>query len=74
MLKRLAYVIVLVIACKFFIFCRSRGKIVKSNPLTVFFIDFGNEDKPESENVYPMPQKFLDIPPMVIFVHINYKY
>lgn len=70
MRRRREYIIFLQWLLNFSLFFfRSRAKIVKLEPLTVFFIDFGNDDTAELKNVYPMPKKFLDIPPLVTVVH-----
>ncbi|KAK7595168.1 hypothetical protein V9T40_001601 [Parthenolecanium corni] len=43
-----------------------RAKIVELEPLTIYYIDFGNEEKVDIEDLYPLPKKFQTTPPMVM--------
>lgn len=52
--------------CFCFFSYRCRAKIVELEPLTIYYIDFGNEEKVDIEDLYPLPKKFQTTPPMVM--------
>ena len=37
----------------------------------VFFVDFGNYEWVDKDDVYPLPPKFTNVPPLVSFFRFN---
>ncbi|XP_014261737.1 tudor domain-containing protein 1 isoform X2 [Cimex lectularius] len=47
-----------------------RAKVTNLNPLTVFYIDYGNSDIVKLEELHPMPINLKNIPPMAIKIKL----